>query len=846
MPNRNQQDIIPHLGSARILVLITGTFALFLGLSGLIQYLVNPPGFLIEHPSFISIRFPAGILFVLSGLALISRGLGVFRFSSLAGAIVALISLLIVFENVLNQELGSQFLVPASFRVLWLEHPGRLAIPSSLSFLCIGLAVCIPSDVTRKKKLLLLGGLGAIVVGSGIVLILSNLSGIQFSSQNGPMSNLRYQVSGGIVVLGLGILAISRSQKIDSSLLPVWFSLIAAITIATGSYFLWRLQHLEEQRQINLEMHAQGVGIRDHLSQEIFTVADDFRKLYRLTPSGPGSREFSMKGEVLASTIPGCTSVVFLNASQSPIEIFSSKKQVDQREKFILSTALESELTEAIQTHLPQSTSPVTLSNGDKSVQVIIPVFKNSKWDGAFVVSLRSNDFLDAKLHPVALGYSLAISDGKSELYRRVNSTSPYEEKWHEDVEASVLGRIWKFSIWPNDQTFALHQPHISNWTLAVGLLVSAILGLIAYRIQTALNLSKDILRINRKLRNQILLREKAEKLLDDSREKFRVLVDQAADPILMVDRRGRFIEVNKNACDSLGYDRSELNGMKLFEVEESQVLMPILWNFKDNETIRVETKLRRKDRTSFYVEVHIGSVKINGETFFLALIRDIAARKEAEDSLRGFPKRIVEAQELERRRVANDLHDGVNQLLASVRMRIQTLEGRLFENNQPFLTEVVEVNRLLENALQEVRRISHNLRPSELDDLGLIPALRTVCEEFEKRTSISVIFNGHITQKLTAEKSLILYRIVQEALINVEKHSEASCVFLDLSASDQTLQIKIRDNGKGFSPSSLKGQKVGLGLISMRERAAFAGGDFAIKSALNTGTEIVVNIPLN
>ena len=201
---------------------------------------------------------------------------------------------------------------------------------------------------------------------------------------------------------------------------------------------------------------------------------------------------------------------------------------------------------------------------------------------------------------------------------------------------------------------------------------------------------------------------------------------------------------------------------------------------------------------------------------------RDITRRKLAEAATRELPQLIRAAQEAERRRVARDLHDSVNQILAAVKFRLQSVEGKLVDQDESILREVLKAEAHLEKAMQEVRRISRNLRPSELDDLGLGPALRTLCGEFGERTGLEVELSiNHLPPSLPVAIELHLYRIIQEALGNVEKHARAAHVSVKFARTATMLRTVIRDDGRGFNPAKdAAGQAGGVAIGS---RASFA-----------------------
>lgn len=226
----------------------------------------------------------------------------------------------------------------------------------------------------------------------------------------------------------------------------------------------------------------------------------------------------------------------------------------------------------------------------------------------------------------------------------------------------------------------------------------------------------------------------------------------------------------------------------------------------------------------------------------------DIAERKQIEENLREFPRRIIAAQESERKRVAQELHDSVSQILSSARYRINWLLEESGTRNKASREVAATVRDLLGLAIDEVRRVSHNLRPPELDDLGLLAAVRSVCETVTAWSGVQVDLNfSNVPDRLPPTVALNLYRIIQEALNNVHKHALANRVTVRLSLKEAALELIVKDDGKGFAPGARREAKQsdgGFGLVSMRERAATLNGAFAVRSSPGQGTEILVRVP--
>jgi signal transduction histidine kinase len=219
------------------------------------------------------------------------------------------------------------------------------------------------------------------------------------------------------------------------------------------------------------------------------------------------------------------------------------------------------------------------------------------------------------------------------------------------------------------------------------------------------------------------------------------------------------------------------------------------------------------------------------------ALAVDLSERI-ASDSLR----RVVEAQELERRRLARELHDETGQALTSILLGLKALEERFEDADSRAAT--AELRELVVSTLQDVRRLAVELRPSALDDFGLVAALERLATSFAEQSGIAVDFQTSLAgERLSGEVETALYRIVQESLTNVVKHARARRVSILLTRKSGAIKAVIEDDGQGFDPA--EGTLDGFGLIGMRERLALLGGRLQVESASEAGTTIAAEVPI-
>ncbi|MEL6522895.1 MAG: cache domain-containing protein [Pseudomonadota bacterium] len=229
---------------------------------------------------------------------------------------------------------------------------------------------------------------------------------------------------------------------------------------------------------------------------------------------------------------------------------------------------------------------------------------------------------------------------------------------------------------------------------------------------------------------------------------------------------------------------------------------------------------------------------------FFSGLLLNIRERRSADAKLKALTSRIIDTQEEERGRVARELHDSVSQMLIGVRYSLELARKRVAAGDDRAMANLDRGIDSISGSIQEVRRISRDLRPGVLDDLGLGPALHTLAETFSKRTGIVTCFDPVVFRnRLEPDAKIALYRIAQEALTNIERHAAASQVYLKVWGHNRGATLHIEDNGKGMDGTSRRPN--GLGLRNMQERIEQVGGRLDIGSSRD-GTTIKAHVPLS
>ena len=218
---------------------------------------------------------------------------------------------------------------------------------------------------------------------------------------------------------------------------------------------------------------------------------------------------------------------------------------------------------------------------------------------------------------------------------------------------------------------------------------------------------------------------------------------------------------------------------------------------------------------------------------------------RQSQDELRELTGRLLQAQEIERRRIARELHDDLNQNLALLSVELDMI-GQNPSHSASVHERLQKLSAQVKQLSSSVHDLSHQLHPSKLEQLGLVAAIRSLCKEFTQAHGLPIIFEDRgLTTAFAADTALCLYRIAQEALQNVVKHSGARRVEVELIEEAAFLRLRVIDDGKGFDAGSLTGRE-SLGLVSMRERVRLVHGELAINSQPAAGTRIEVRVPLD
>lgn len=351
--------------------------------------------------------------------------------------------------------------------------------------------------------------------------------------------------------------------------------------------------------------------------------------------------------------------------------------------------------------------------------------------------------------------------------------------------------------------------------------------------------LEEEMKRFNKSLESQII-----QKNLD-----LLHILDRITDGFITLDKDFNYVYANKQIGQMIKLDPSSLIGRNVREVFPDAVGSATYHAFQ--KAMEEQQYIRNTDyypQLNLWQENHIYPSPEGLSVF----IRDISEQKEAENKLkqsntelRALAARLQTIREEEQRRIALEIHDQLGQQATGLKMDISWLKKKMTHLSDPVSLQykLSEIGDQLDETIGTIRRISAELHPSILENLGIIAALSWQSEEFEKRFSVRVRFrNLSEDLELQLQTAVGLYRIYQECLTNIARHSGASSVYTTLSAPDNDIILEIEDNGNGFDP----GKKTipSLGLTGMKERALMMNGTFHIHSVPGKGTKVIVKVP--
>jgi PAS domain S-box-containing protein len=378
--------------------------------------------------------------------------------------------------------------------------------------------------------------------------------------------------------------------------------------------------------------------------------------------------------------------------------------------------------------------------------------------------------------------------------------------------------------------------------------------------------------------------------------DQFNAVLDSLVDAVISFDERGVILSFNPSSQGMFGYTDQETSGQNIAALipglGSNAIVTATTAESGTGILTSFETSGHAKNGACFPVAISISRLEREGHLIFIAIIQDISPRKLAEEEvrrlnaeleqrvaqrtmellraneqcqqviveqgkaeeglwksreeLRNLSQHLQVVREEERTAIAREIHDELGQLLTALKMDVSWLQGKLPAEQLQLVSKTREMTKHIDGTIKTVQRISAELRPGILDDLGLTAAIEWQAQEFQKKTGIMCEINSRFDcSRLDRGRATAFFRIFQETLTNVCRHAEATLVRVTMSENGEELLATVTDNGKGISQKKIRDPR-SFGLIGMRERVRYFGGEVQIGSLPEGGTSVQVTIPLS
>ncbi len=338
--------------------------------------------------------------------------------------------------------------------------------------------------------------------------------------------------------------------------------------------------------------------------------------------------------------------------------------------------------------------------------------------------------------------------------------------------------------------------------------------------------------------------------------DELRVLHEAASEGI-MIHEKGVLLKANDQYFKMFGYEPHELLGKQVLPL----TVVPESLNFRTKRTTpdgvtTYEIKGQRKDGSTFLMEVRGKLMEYQGRQVRGVAVMDISERKKIEEALREsehmlrfLSTRLLEAGDKERSRISKELHDQLGHDLALLKSRVHSIGKQLEERQENLQNECENMIGAIELIIENVRRISRDLMPSILEDLGLFASLQWLVENFSKQHGIHITLDMEdIDHLFSREIQVNIYRVFQESFTNISKHADAKEVSIEVKKEGDGISFVVKDDGKGFELNKIINRKFnekGVGLMAMKERMNIVGGTFEVNSLPGKGTTIKFVVPI-
>jgi PAS domain S-box-containing protein len=636
----------------------------------------------------------------------------------------------------------------------------------------------------------------------------------------------------------------------------------------------WRLAKMNERDHINRITRLAASTVSADLTSDMGAWMLGPVRLARMWEfGGPTHAEWTAYANLYLEHHPGCIALEWLDPTYEERWV---SRSLGNKMPLANNAGRERLLKSALKSRQATLSGLLASPGGQQQWLTAVPIYQKDQFRGFVIGYFDAQRSFDHMLEDIkGLRFSVAIEENGVEGYRLAGSTSENERDWAQSVDVPLPGVTWRLKVWSQPEAMRELRSNMPLVTVLFGLVTGLMLIVIAHSVD--------------RLRREVAERKQVEESLRASQSQFAGILEISAEAVISTDAKQRITLYNHAAETIFGYTAKEALGQSLdllvparFRTTHHEHVSQFAQSGTKNRLMADRQKVLglRKDGSEFHMAASVSQLEVAGEKVFTIICSDVTdevraeqalrsahdelelrvrrrtaeleainqslqveikERRRAEEEIQELSRRMMRIQEEERAKLARELHDGATQNLVTLFLHLGRMRKKA-DNEQGLSGTLDKCMYLAEECTNELRTVSYLLHPPLLEELGLNLALNSYVEGFAQRSGIAVTVNtsGDL-DTLGFDVNLAVFRIVQEALSNIHRHSRSSTASILVARDQNSLTLEITDQGCGI-PSGTNHR--GVGLASMRERVRLLKGRVEIKSGA-TGTSIMAFLPL-
>jgi PAS domain S-box-containing protein len=663
-----------------------------------------------------------------------------------------------------------------------------------------------------------------------------------------------------------------RSSRSASSSLLAVIVLLASLAITTIG---WLIVSKYDRDHIDRVTSLATSAVHADLTSDMNGVIQDEANLAKIWQSEePSFKQWELLTTIYTERHPGCKALAWVGPTYEQRWVTGPDAEAVARNPLNMPVA-EPVFRAALQSRQATISKVFLGFSGEKQWFIAVPIFQKQSFRGFVLAVFNVDQALEQMLTDIkGQHFAVEVEEDGRRIFR-IGGTSDQHRHSSQSAEFHLPGTNWHLRVWSLPEAVAEMRSNLPRYTLASGILISLLIAWLTYTFV--------------RLRNEIGEKRLAEEAMRNSQARFAGIVEISPAAVISTDQAQRITLFNQTAEKMFGYAEEEVLGQPLnllIPEEFREVHCHHPKNSADaveNNCLLAEHWLvfgRRKDGTEFPMGTASSKLELGGEEMFTILCTDVTRqvraeeallaahdqlemrvlkrteelsdsnaaleleieeRKAAQEEVLQLSTKLMRVEDEERRRLARELHDGAAQNLVPVALNLHQLRKAL-EGNKVEIVRLDESLQFLEQCTSELRTISYLLHPPMLEELGLGRALRGYVEGFRKRSGIDAVLQApRELSGLSFEVELTVFRIVQEALSNVLKHSGSPTALVMVIRDKNELTIEIADQGRGIASGK---DARGVGLGGMLQRVRLLRGKLTIQSNKD-GTTIRARLPI-